>query len=108
MQLKKTKHCKYNINYHLVWCPKYRHRVRVDNVAAYVKTKITNICERYNYDLLAVEIMLDHIHLFISAPHLKKQKFWGSGLWSDGYYVGTAGTVTSETIRKYIQEQKCS
>jgi REP element-mobilizing transposase RayT len=28
-------------------------------------------------------------------------KFWGSGLWSKGYYVGTAGTVTAETIQKY-------
>ena len=75
--------------------------------------------------------MPDHIHLFLSAPpqiapteivktiksisaikifrtfpKLKKQKFWGCGLWSDGYYVGTAGTVTAETIRKYIEEQK--
>lgn len=75
--------------------------------------------------------MPDHIHLFVSAPpyiapteivktiksisavevfktfkDLKRKKFWGSGLWSKGYYVGTAGTVTDETIQKYIEEQK--
>ena len=75
--------------------------------------------------------MPDHVHLFISAkptiaptdivealksisaiwvfktfPLLKKQKFWGSGLWSKGYYVGTAGTVTVETIRRYFETQK--
>jgi len=75
--------------------------------------------------------MPDHIHLFVSAPpyiapteivktlksitankvfrtfkNLKSKKFWGSGLWSKGYYVGTAGTVTAETIQRYIQEQK--
>ena len=75
--------------------------------------------------------MSDHIHLFISAlptvapvdivrklksisanhifktfPNLKKTKFWNSGLWSRGYYVGTAGSVSSETIQKYIQNQK--
>lgn len=75
--------------------------------------------------------MPDHVHLFISAPptiapteivkilksvsaywifkgfpNLKKSKFWGSGLWSKGYYVGTAGAVSSEIIQKYIQNQK--
>ena len=68
--------------------------------------------------------MPDHIYLFISAPptiaptelvkvlksvssnemfkafpSLKKNKFWGSGLWSKGYYIGTAGAVSSEIIK---------
>ena len=38
--------------------------------------------------------------------YLKKTKFWGSGLWSKGYYIGTAGADSSEIIKKYIQEQK--
>ena len=75
--------------------------------------------------------MADHVHLFISAPptvapvdivrklksvsaieifkgfpKLKQSKFWGSGLWSRRYYIGTAGTVSSETIQRYIQNQK--
>ena len=79
------------------------------------------MCCDYEYDLLNMEIMPDHLHLFISAepsvapmkievfkkfPNLKHKKFWGSGLWSKGYFVGTAGTVTAETIHKYINEQK--
>ncbi|MEG2868944.1 MAG: transposase [Terrisporobacter sp.] len=27
-------------------------------------------------------------------------------LWSKGYYIGTAGAVSSEIIVKYIQNQK--
>jgi putative transposase len=46
------------------------------------------------------------VKIFKRFPNLKAQKFWGAGLWSKGYYVGTAGTVTSETIQKYIDEQK--
>lgn len=78
-----------------------------------------------------MKIMSDHCHLFISAPPtiapvdiaktlksvsalhtfrtfptLKRQKFSGSGLWSKGYYVGTAGLVSAETIQRYIQNQK--
>ncbi|WP_255547725.1 transposase [Crassaminicella indica] len=30
----------------------------------------------------------------------------GRGLWSRGYYIGTAKAVSSETIQKYIQTQK--
>ncbi len=133
MLTKATKHCRYNINYHLVWCPKYRHPIVVGDIANHLQEQISQICEQYKFALLEMEIMPDHLHLFISAPpqiapteivktlksitavklfhafpDLKKRKFWGSGLWSDGYYVGTAGTVTAETIRKYIQEQKCS
>ncbi|SFG28341.1 Transposase IS200 like [Desulfotomaculum arcticum] len=75
--------------------------------------------------------MLDHLHIFLSAPPtvaptdivrktksitankifatfpgLKKKNFWGSGMWSRGYYIGTAGNVSAETIRKYIEAQK--
>ena len=45
-------------------------------------------------------------YCFKTFPNLKKSKFWGSGLWSKGYYVGTAGAVSSEIIVKYIQNQK--
>ena len=75
--------------------------------------------------------MPEHVHLFVSAPPtiapntiaktiksilavavfrefptLKKQRFWGSGLWSDGCYYGSAGTVSAETIKRYIENQK--
>ena len=88
-------------------------------------------CFNYEYELLEMEIMPDHCHLFISAPptvapvdiiktlksisalhifrtfpNLKSHKFWGTGLWSKGYYVGTAGSVSAETIQRYIQNQK--
>jgi REP element-mobilizing transposase RayT len=74
-----------------------------------------------------METMPDHVHIFLSAPPtvapteivrklksitanrifaaidwLKKKYFWGSGLWSRGYYIGTAGNVSAETIRKNI------
>jgi len=131
VKVKATSHSKYNINYHLVWCPKYRHQILTGLVEAYLKKLIYNICDHYKYEVLSMEIMPDHIHLFVSVkpyisptevvktiksitavwifkkfPNLKKRKFWGSGLWSKGYYVGTAGAVSAETIQKYIDNQK--
>lgn len=131
MKTKKTSHSIYNINYHIVFCPKYRHSVFKDELEYELSKCFKVICDCYGYDLTPQEIMPDHVHLFISAPptvapvdivrklksisaneifngfpSLKKSKFWGSGLWSRGYYVGTAGTVSSETIQRYIQNQK--
>jgi len=35
-------------------------------------------------------------------PDLKQQLYGGS-LWSPSYYVGTAGNVSADTIRRYIE-----
>ncbi len=37
---------------------------------------------------------------------LKARRFWGSGLWSDGCYYGSAGAVSAEIIKCYIESQK--
>jgi len=130
VEIHSTKHSKFNINYHLVWCPKYRHQVLKGDIEEYLKKLIYNVCNYYGYDILNIEVMPDHIHLFVSVkpyinpmevvktvksitaiwifkkfPALKKRKFLGSGLWSKGYYVGTAGTVSAETIQRYIDNQ---
>ena len=46
---------------------------------------------------------------FTIYPKLIGNKFWGSGLWSDGTFfgsVGSVGSVSQETVRRYIDEQK--
>lgn len=124
-------HCVYNVNYHIVFCPKFRHQIIVGNVENEVKNVFSQIANQYEIELLALETMSNHVHLFVSAkptiaptdivrmfksisaihifktfPLLKKKRFWATGLWSRGYYIGTAGTVSSETIRRYIELQK--
>lgn len=131
MTTKRTQHSVYNLNYHLVFVTKYRNEVLRGTVEAYLKERIQELCLEYEFELLEMEIMPDHIHLFVSAPPkvapmriaqtlksklargvfrrfptLKKRRFWNAGLWSRGCYYGSAGTVTAETIQRYIQEQK--
>ena len=80
--------------------------------------------EEHGYEVLGMEVMPDHVHIFLSAPpaispaviakvfkgtsakkllmafpHLKS-KFWGGHLWNPSYYVGTAGHVSAETIKR--------
>ena len=131
METKTTKHSVYNLNYHIVLVTKYRHKVLTGDVETFVKTRLQELCNQYGWELLAQEVMPEHIHLFVSAEPkvaplsiastiksilavdvfrkfstLKSKYFWGSGLFSRGCYYGSAGTVSSETIRRYIEEQK--
>ena len=120
----------YNVNYHFVWCPKYRKPILKGEVAKTVKQLIQTICETKKWELLELNIQPDHIHCFLSAPPydsptgiikvlkgvsalqlfkaqptLRAQLRKGH-LWSPSYYIGTAGHVSAETIRKYIENQE--
>jgi len=121
---------KYNINYHFVWCPKYRKAVLKGYIEADVKNIIETICRTKEWEILELKVMPDHLHLFLSVPpyesptgiikilkgvsalqlfklrpELRKTLRKGH-LWSPSYYVGTAGHVSAETIKRYIQEQE--
>ena len=60
-------HCKYNINYHFVWIPKTRMKILVKPFNQDIDKLIQKICKRNNWRSLALEIMPDHIHFFVSA-----------------------------------------
>jgi putative transposase len=65
---KSTRHAKFLINYHFVWIPKYRKDFLKDpEVKNTVEETIRELSKTYKFDILALEIMPDHIHLFISA-----------------------------------------
>lgn len=117
----------YEINYHIVWCTKYRKQVMNDELKEFLDDQIRTIADSKEWEILELEVMPEHIHLFISAPpfisptdivkimkgvtakrvfqkfpELRKKEFWGNHLWSPSYYVGTHGQVSAETIKKYI------
>jgi len=128
--MRKTSSSVYNINYHFVWCPKYRKKILKKEIKEFTEEILRTICLSKGWELLEIEVMPDHIHLFISTPPyesptgiikvlkgtsairifkqfsgLKKDLRKGH-IWSPSYYVGTAGKVTTETIKRYIQNQE--
>ena len=125
MQVRKTRWSHYNLNYHFVWIPKYRKRILIGDVAAALERLIHDVAKRNEIEIISLSIQPDHVHLFVSAPpryspaHLinlfkgytakKLLELFPSlrtkhGLWTRSYYVGTAGSVTEQTIRRYIEE----
>ena len=67
MKNKKTKHSVYNLNYHIIFLTKYRHNVMADKVEEFVKTKLEELCILYGWELISMELMPDHIHIFVTA-----------------------------------------
>jgi len=128
---KRTHHAVYDLKYHLVWIPKYRKSLLVGSIENRIKELFYEIAEEHDFEILAMELMPDHVHLFVSAapkwapgkivsifkaitskiifeefPQVKK-KLWGGHLWSAGYYVASVGDkVTAEMVKKYIRHQR--
>jgi len=135
--VKTSHHCKFNINYHIIWIPKYRKPILVDKVKEVLRTIINGQCYDLRLDNLALEIMPDHLHLFVGARpthkpfeiikqlkgntsiqlrrlfndvrYLGYKQHYGTGfkaMWARGYYCGSAGHVSQEQVKRYIQEQE--
>ena len=130
MGVRRTKHAVYDLKYHLVWIPKYRKHVLKKGISDYVKEVFGQIAEEYGFRIDTMEVMEDHVHIFVEAPpkyspaqvvqimksisareafskfpELRKQ-LWAGELWNDGYFVRSVGDkVTADIIRKYIEYQ---
>ena len=61
----------FHTNYHIVFCPKYRHKVFKDDIAEYLEQFFKKHVEKKGWTLIAIEVRPDHIHLFIEgiSPH---------------------------------------
>jgi len=60
MQVKSNRNIVYCCKYHLVWCPKYRRRVLVDEVERRLKEIIIEQARKQNAEIIEMEIMPDH------------------------------------------------
>jgi putative transposase len=114
------------INYHLVFCPKYRRKLLVDEVKNRLSAIFDEVAMENRWQIIAKEIMPDHVHLFVSAdvrtrPEIVVKRFKSRSsrylrrefpallkmptLWTRSYFLSTAGNVSSATIKKYIEQQ---
>lgn len=121
----------YSMQYHIVWCVKYQHKVLTPKIEKKLYEILNKIAEDNSFQILECNGDLDHIHLLIncSPQHyipdmikaLKgvsvrllmkeyeeelKKKLWGGHLWNPSYFVAIVSENTEEQIRKYIQNQK--
>ena len=97
------------------------------------KTILAQTCAEYDWSLKAIEVMPEHVHIFLEAlpddapssivrtlksisavqylpslPKTEGAQVLGiqSSLWLRGCYYGSAGAITEESVKKYIENQK--
>jgi len=63
----KTGNRVYNLNYHIVFCPKYRRKCLVGDVKERCEVLIREKVAELGGEVVALEIMPDHVHLFVAV-----------------------------------------
>lgn len=123
-------HCRngvYLLNYHLVWCPKRRKPVLTNEVALRLEELFQDVAEEHDFIIISLAVMPNHLHVFVSASprmpvHRIVKRLKGRtsrvlraefpellklpALWTNSYFSSTAGNISSETVQKYIDDQK--
>ena len=122
--------CVCNINYHIIWCVKYRKKVLTAGIARELCDILRDVASECGFTIVECNVgEADHVHCFVSAPpklsityivkHLKgtsamrlfkAHPHWRNGLsrghlWSSSYFVETIGSTSEENIRRYIESQ---
>jgi putative transposase len=131
MEIKSGRGYVYSIQYHIVWCVKYRHKIITPIIERSLIRILQKIADDNNFSIIEVNTDLDHIHLLIdcSPQHyipdiikalkgvsarllmkeygdVLKKKLWGGHLWNPSYFIATVSENTEEQIKNYIKNQK--
>lgn len=120
----------HNIGYHIVWSTKYRKPILVDNIEVSLKNILTNISIEKGFSIEIMEIMPDHVHVFVKSdpktapnyiykmlkgisatklfniyPNLKDLLYKGH-LWNPSTFIESVGHISEDVVKKYIEGQK--
>jgi putative transposase len=126
MDYQHEQHSVHLVVYHIIWCPKRRRKVLVGPIRTRLEQIVREVAAEHDWTVIEVAIQPDHVHLVIRAnpytlpsdmPRLIKgrssrylreefpQLRTLPSLWTRSFFLSTAGNVSQETIRKYIERQ---
>lgn len=115
------KYCKY----HIIWITKYRKKYLYGKIKSCINKYLFIKAKQLNIVIENLEIMPEHIHLFISIPTTiciskvvselkgyssyytrKKLNLYNyKYFWSKGYFCESVGHISEKTIKNYINNQ---
>jgi putative transposase len=129
-RFRRLSHTIWHCQYHIVWAPKYRHRVIDGPIREATYKGVHAICGYTGSEVVEMNVQKDHIHLVVMVPpkisisdlmgrlkgqtaikifkqfpELRQKPYWGNQLWSKSYCVDTVG-LDEEMIRKYVKYQE--
>ena len=125
-----SNHCVGESNWHFQFTPAYRRGIFADPLVRELTIAyLAEAVQQLGMTLGAIDCGPDHIHLFlqntrkvsvVQAVHklkgyssykmrkghweLFKQQLYGEKFSSEGYFYQTVGTITADTVKKYVAE----
>lgn len=118
----------YSCQYHVIFCPKYRRNVLTGDIKTDLENIILNNQTSYDYRVIEMEIMSDHVHLLIDinpkigvfktvcrikglSSKILREKYEAlrkriPTLWTRAEFISTVGAVSLDVVKKYIEDQK--
>ena len=128
MEYKSSRNVVYSCKYHVVWCPKYRRKVLVGEIADRLRQLLVSTAEEVQAEVIEREVMPDHVHLLIEVnpqfgihkaiKHIKgrtsfllREEFPSLKsrlpcLWTNSYFVSTGGGAPLSAVKRYIEQQE--
>ena len=130
MSFHRSSHSVFECQYHIVWATKYRKRaLNGSHEREFCEQVLRRAATEYGMHIEAIEVDVDHVHVYISIPPQRsvgsavrilksisarfmfkrfrylKRKLWGGNLWGASYFVRTVGEgVTAAMVRRYIAD----
>jgi putative transposase len=127
-QYKTKNNLVYSCQFHVIFCTKYRRDVLSTKIQKRLKELIQEKSSEYNYEIIEMEIMKDHVHLLIDInPKLgiyktiTKIKGYSSrtlreeypelksripSLWTRSLFISSVGSVSLDVVKQYIKDQE--
>ena len=130
MEVIKSAHSVYYLQYHVVWVCKYRRRILNPGVCGYIERILPKLLRSTpGVTVEAIGFDKDHLHMVMVIPpkysiasvmgRLKSQSasrlrkkfawlgkvYWAENIvWSPGYFVSSVG-VDEATVKRYVEHQ---
>jgi putative transposase len=121
VRYKSNRNIVYSCKYHVVWCPKYRRPVLVNDVDIRLQEIIHQTVTELQSEVIELEVMPDHVHLLCEvdpqfgihrlvkrrkgcSSRLLRQEFPSlksrlPTLWTNSYFVATVGGAPLTVVK---------
>ena len=121
-------HTIFHHRYHIVWTPKYRHKVLRGKIRERIRAITRQVCKEMGVTIVSGVLSTNHVHMFVEIPpHIAvsyfmqrikgrssrkiqqefpelKKRYWGQRFWARGYFCTTSGNITDDIILQYLEQ----
>lgn len=131
MNIKKGRGYVYSLEYHIVWCVKYRQEILFGNLKEDLIEILKNIVKNNDFEIIEINVNKDYIHMIVSLspqhyiPNVMKalkgvsarlifkkykddlkDKLWSKNLWNPSYFISIVSDDSYNEIVNYIESQR--